>query len=743
MRLLILSNRLQATVTEENNSVIVKSSSGGLVTGISAYLATLKDKNYLWIGWPGGSNYNDRQAVEEELCKNYHSLPVFVEEKTMDLFYNGFCNKTIWPLFHYFPYLTVYDEKMWENYKEVNAIFAEAVLKIIQPDDVLWIQDYHLMLVPQLIREKQPDVSIGFFLHIPFPSHEMFRLLPRKWGKEILQGLLDADLIGFHTYDYTQYFLRCVLRILGFNHNMGMLALEHKLTKADTFPMGIDFDKYYKAANLASVNREKALLKKGLQNLKIIFSVDRQDYTKGILKRLEGYELFLKNNPAWHQKVSLIMIVVPSRIGVEHYQKEKDIINQLIGKINGDYGNIHWTPVIYQYRAIPFEQLVALYNISDAGLVTPLRDGMNLVAKEYVAAQKEKKGVLILSEMAGAAMELGEALIINPNNREEITEAIKIALEMPLEEQARRVTAMQERLKKHDVKKWASDFFEELAKTKEEQKKYGTLRLEENELEKLFDQYNKTDRKILFLDYDGTLVPFADKPSGAVPGKKLLEIIRLLSEQSGVDIVIISGRNKKELENWYDRYPITLVAEHGVWIKKPKKEWKLSRELKNDWKPRIIQILENYKDRLPYSTIEEKEYSVVWHFRNSDYSLAGLRVKEFVDDMVQFTARNDIEVLMGNKVVEIKCSGVNKGEAARQLLSGQDYGFILAAGDDHTDELLFQALPEEAYTIKIGRQKSFAHYYLESTDEFLEIIEKMSGYRKGLFQKIFEYFKRS
>ncbi len=741
-RLLILSNRLLVTVTEENGKILVNPSSGGLITGLGAYLSTLQNADYLWIGWPGGSAYSDEGAVKDILSRDYNCVPVFVEEKAMDRFYGGFCNKTIWPLFHYFPQLTVYEEKMWENYKEVNVVFARALVDIYRPGDVIWVQDYHLMLAPGLIRQELPDAAIGFFLHVPFPSYEMFRLLPRKWGKEILSGLLAADLIGFHTYEYTQHFLRCVLRILGYSHDLGVLALEDKLAKAATFPMGIDFAKYNKAVDLGGVKKERSALRESLRQLKVIFSVDRQDYTKGILKRLEGYELFLRDNPQWHRKVVLIMVVVPSRIGLEYYQKEKDVINQLVGRINGDYGNIHWTPVIYQYKAVPFEQLVALYNLSDVGLVTPLRDGMNLVAKEYVAARKERKGVLILSENAGAAAELGEALIINPNSREEIAEAIRSALEMPENEQAKRVATMQEKLKKHDVIDWARSFLEELENMKEEEKKYRTAPLDGEELQGLFERFQGAGKKVLFLDYDGTLVPFADKPSDAAPGKRLRRIIRALSRVPETDVVIISGRNRRDLEGWYGGLGIALVAEHGVWIRRPGEEWLMPKPLENGWKPGIIKILKNYRDRLPESFIEEKDYSLVWHFSNSDDALSELRIREFVDDMVQFTARNEIEVLKGRRSVELKCSGVSKGEAAKFLLADRKYDFIMAAGDDDTDESLFQALPQGSYTIKVGRQRSFAEFHLGSSADLLDILRRMTGVRKGLLRRIWEYFRR-
>jgi len=417
MRLIILSNRLQVTVTEDKGKLIFEPSAGGLATGIRSWLAGVSDMEYLWMGWPGAGPYSDREDLRTLLLDKYHSIPVFVEEKKMDLFYHGFCNKALWPLFHYFPALTVFDEKMWEIYREVNAVFADALLRILRPDDVLWVHDYHFLLVPELIKKAMPDISVGFFLHIPFPEYEIFRLLPRKWGKEILSGMLGADLVGFHTYDYMHYFLRCVLRVMGLDHDMGVIDLGHKYTRAGAFPMGIDFDTYALASKLSAVKKEHSLLEKEVRDLKVILSVDRQDYTKGILNRLEGYESFLEKNPVWRGNVVLVMIVVPSRVDVEQYQREKYVINQTVGNINGTYGNIHWTPVIYQYRAIQFEQLAALYNRSDVALVTPRRDGMNLVAKEFVAAQTEKRGVLILSEMAGAALELGEAVIINPHNR--------------------------------------------------------------------------------------------------------------------------------------------------------------------------------------------------------------------------------------------------------------------------------------------------------------------------------------
>ena len=385
---------------------------------------------HLWVGWPGS---NIERSLQEEVVREalarFQSYPVFLTEEQMEQFYLGFCNATIWPLFHYFPSYTVYQQPFWEQYKQINQLFADALQSILRPDDVVWVHDYHLMLLPRLLKANQPHLSVGFFLHIPFPSFEVFRMLPGEWRRDILEGLLGADLIGFHTYEYTRHFLQSVLRILGYEYHMSqVLALDHAV-RVDTFPMGIDVEKFAGASKNADTEKEIRELKNTLNGVKSILSVDRLDYSKGISNRLEGYELFLESYPEYHGKVALLMVVVPSRIGVVQYDLMKRQIEELVGKINGRFGRVGWTPVVYQYRHVPFSSLAALYAVSDVCLVTPLRDGMNLVAKEYVATTGDG-GVLILSEMAGAAKELPEAIIINPNNRAEIASALKEALQM-------------------------------------------------------------------------------------------------------------------------------------------------------------------------------------------------------------------------------------------------------------------------------------------------------------------------
>ncbi|MBN2019767.1 MAG: bifunctional alpha,alpha-trehalose-phosphate synthase (UDP-forming)/trehalose-phosphatase [Sedimentisphaerales bacterium] len=730
MRLLIVSNRLPISIAEEDGQLAFKESTGGLVSGLSAYLDSLKGSSltksgYIWVGWPGIAVDDAKQEqIRAKAFSDYNAYPVFLSERSMEKFYHGFCNKTIWPLFHYFTSYVVYDQSYYSHYKCVNQIFCEAVLKIARPGDVIWIHDYHLMLLPRLLKEQRPDIPVAFFLHIPFPTFELFRTLPIEWRSEILQGILGADLIGFHTHDYTEYFLRCVLRILGYDHNMGNIYLPKGMVKVDTFPMGIDFRRFSVAANSPETKEEKDRCWHELMNFKIVLSIDRLDYTKGIVKRLEGYELFLEQNPQWQKKVVLLVVVVPSRVGVEHYQQMKSQIDELVGKINGRFGAIGWTPIIYQSRFIPFEPLVALYAASDVALLTPLRDGMNLISKEYVASRVNGTGVLILSEMTGASKELSEALVINPNDVVEIASAIRTALEMPIEEQTSRMRIMQERLRRYDVIRWADDFMGELADVLEDQKKQQARFLRQSDRERLIRNFNLARNRILFLDYDGTLVPFTNDPSAARPGADLMEIIRKFSSDPKTDLVLISGRDKNTLQNWFGAFNIGFVAEHGVWNRDKQGDWQLIKPLDNSWKPKILPILQIYADRLPGAFIEEKEYSLVWHYRRSDPELASVRARELTDDLMAFTANIDVQILQGSKVVEIRCGGATKGTAVLRFLSGREYDFILAVGDDWTDEDMFKALPDSACSIRVGMLASSAKYNLQSHAQVIELLEQ-------------------
>jgi trehalose 6-phosphate synthase/phosphatase len=541
--------------------------------------------------------------------------------------------------------------------------------------------------------------------------------------------MLGADLIGFHTYEYTRHFLQSVLRILGYEHHFSQILTSDHPLKVDTFPMGIDFEKFSAAAIDAEIQRERQEVERTLSGFKVVLSVDRLDYSKGISHRLEGFESFLEANPEYHGKVVLLMIVVPSRIGVRQYDRMKRQIEELVGKINGRFGRVGWTPIVYQYRNVPFPSLVALYTASDICLVTPLRDGMNLVAKEYVATRTDGSGVLVLSEMAGSAKELPEAIVINPNNRNEIAQALKDALETPLDEQKRRNRIMQNRLRRYDVKRWADDFLNALAGAREMQDRIEAKLLAPDERAEIIHEYKTSRRRALFLDYDGTLTPLARFPSMARPDERRTALLGFLAAEPGNHVVIISGRDRQTLDNWFGSLPIGLVAEHGAWIKETGRSWQLVKPLANAWKEQLLPILEIYTDRLPGAFVEDKENSVAWHYRAADPEQAGFLASELVDHLDSLTAKTDLQVIQGSKVVEIRHAGVDKGSAALQWLARNDYDFILAVGDDATDEDLFRAVPASAVTIRVGIAGTLARYNLRNSAEIIGLLQAFAEQR--------------
>ncbi|HOX56762.1 MAG TPA: bifunctional alpha,alpha-trehalose-phosphate synthase (UDP-forming)/trehalose-phosphatase [Candidatus Paceibacterota bacterium] len=732
MRLVIVSNRLPFTATKADGNLQFTVSSGGLTTGVWSYLergtAGFEERpEFVWLGWPGATVApEDEPAVKAYAEQEFKALPVFLPEDQMDRFYHGFCNKTLWPLFHYFPDLTHYEEDYWEEYKQVNRVFAEATLKVLRPDDLLWVHDYQLMLVPGMVRERFPDLPIGFFLHIPFPSYEVFRLLPRSWRVEIVEGLLGASLVGFHTYDYTRDFLTSVLRSVGYEHQLGSLTLRERVVKVDTFPMGIDYERFARAAASPETDSRVAELRAKCVGQKVIFSVDRLDYTKGLINRLRGYDCFLKRNPQWHGKVVFVVSVAPSRIGVESYQAMKQELEQTVGRIIGAYGNVHWTPLVYQFRNVGFEELVPMYRACDVALITPVRDGMNLVAKEFVASRPDQTGVLILSEMAGAAKEMGEALIINPLHSGDFAQALEQALGMPVEEQVRRNRLLQDRLRRYNVVRWAEDFVQALVSTQKTEAARRARALSGRVLAEVIQQYRSAARRALLLDYDGTLVPFMEDPQLALPDQEVMDLLAALDAVAANEVIIVSGRPRRDLEEWFGALPVGLIAEHGVWLRPKGGEWRMLKVITTEWKERVRPILQVYVDRLPGALLEEKEFSLAWHYRRADPDQASRRARELLDALAGFTRNIDVQVLEGNKVLEVRSTGVSKGSAATEWLAGLGADFILAIGDDWTDEDLFRALPETAFSVRVGLANTAARYYLSTHTAVRRVLREVS-----------------
>lgn len=563
MRLFIISNRLPLKAQRVGKEFRFSRSEGGLATGLDSLEMSVEK---YWIGWPG--LYTENEGEKENIrlyLEKFHFFPVFLSSRQIHDYYEGYSNSTVWPLCHYFFSYVQYDRSFWQAYREVNQLFCEVAVSLIRADDMVWVQDYQLMLLPAMLRTYFPAVSIGYFHHIPFPSYELFRVLPEK--AEVLKGLLGADLIAFHTHDYMRHFSIAVQRVCHLNFRFGEVRLLNRIVHADAFPMGINYRLYYDSILRPEVERALYQLSQNLGRYKLILTVDRLDYSKGILHRLKGFELFLEKHPEYWEKVSLVMIIVPSRDQVKKYADLKMKMEEMIGTINGEYATLNWTPIHYFYHGFPFEELVALYHLADIALVTPLRDGMNLVAKEYVAAKRERPGILILSEMAGAAIELPEALLINPNDINEIERAICKALQMPKQEQLKKLRRMQQVISRQTVNKWAADFVAGLQNIRRRNDVLGR-KLIGADLKAYFRTvYAKALHRLIMLDYDGTLVGFAEEPQEALPHTEVYEVLEALVGDSRNKVVICSGRDLDTLERWFGHLSLEIAAEHGAFYK--------------------------------------------------------------------------------------------------------------------------------------------------------------------------------
>ncbi len=709
---IFVSNRLPVTVSVKRHKINYHESIGGLATGLKSFH---QSSDSLWVGWPGVASdrlrSDEQKKIERQLNQTYKCHPVYLTDKDIDLYYEGFSNKTIWPLFHYFADKAEYDEKTWESYKKVNRKFYKSIKPHIEADSLIWVHDYQLMLLPEMIKEEFPTAKIGFFLHIPFPSSEIFRLL--VWKKEILTGLLGADLIGFHTYDYVRHFLSSVRRILNINQSFYKIQFNDRVIDVDAFPMGIDYE-YFSKKHDIQIDHPK--------NYKIILSVDRLDYTKGILERIKAYRAFLRKYAKYRGKVKLHLIVAPSRQSLPTYDALRRDIEILVSETNGEFGDFNWMPIWYLYQSFNQNDLIKYYKEASILLVTPLRDGMNLIAKEYIASRTDHQGMLIISETAGAASELSEAILINPNDESQIAEGIKNALEMSKSEKISRNKIMHERIKRYHVKFWASEFMNRLSEVKILDQ--VTLKKEEIiDKKSILNQYKNAESSIFFLDYDGTLVDFQSTPMQAYPTRKLKSILQKLSQLPNTDVVVISGRDHQTLERWLGKLNIGLVGDHGLWYKNKDSQWKKTISIDSQWKDRIRHVLEIYVDRMPGSFIEEKTHSIALHYRKCEPEMVAVKMSEIKDALFSIKGTHPIEVQQGHMVLEVKDQRVNKGNATFLFTNQKTYDFVLSAGDDVTDEDMFKVL-KNANTIKIGYGSTIANHRMLSVKDFRGLLEE-------------------
>ena len=716
--LINVSNRLPVTVGSEK----ITKSSGGLVAALEGLPAGEYETK--WIGWPGGEIEDARQEeVTRTLQADYGCVPVFLSKDEEEAFYEGFSNSSVWPLFHYMPNFLRYEPAWWEAYQRINQRFAEVVLAHAQDGDIVWVHDYQLLLLPAILKAAKPSLRIGFFLHTPFPSFEVFRCHPRR--RELIEGMLGADLLGFHTFSYLRHFRSSALRLLGVEAGITHLrSADGHRAVLGVYPIGINAKKFDETLDDPTHAQRQERFRATYQGKQIILSVERMDYTKGILRRLEAVDCFLADREE-RDDLKFIFVSVPSREGVEEYRDLREDVESRIGRLNGKYATLHNSPIHFIHDSVEFAELCALYSVADACLVTPLIDGMNLVAKEFLACQRVPTGPLILSEFAGAAEELSRALIVNPYDPPAVAASIERALKMSAEEVRERNAPMRERVMRLDAGRWAKGFLDDLGTTTRQKETPAASQPLSEASGRIVQTLAGGGAIGWFLDYDGTLRGFEKDPQAAKPDGELLALLRDLAARSGCEVTIISGRTPADLDRFFGGESFGLIAEHGASRKLPGSDhWEgLDETVDYAWKDEVRRVFRLYEETVPGSVVEEKRTSLVWHFRGAEDGFGAWKANQLTEELGAMVSDAPVQVRHGRKIVEVVSSRINKGEAVRQDMLDKNYQLVVCAGDDRTDESMFELDGNERrLSIKVGEGTTRASYQVADPAAFRKFL---------------------
>jgi trehalose 6-phosphate synthase/phosphatase len=702
--LVIASNRLPVRFSLTDDGFDVRPSAGGLAAALGAVRG-----DAVWIGWPGTVVPEQLQAEVTERLEEENLAPVFLSADEEEDFYGRVCNDTLWPLLHYFGDRLRLTPEAWQRYVHVNERFADAVLEHCGPDSRVWVHDFHLMLLPAMLRRRAPNLSIGFFLHTPFPSSEVYRLLPAR--EEVLRGILGADYVSFQVGDYARHFRSSCLRVLGLDSEPDAMDVGGRRVGIGVDPIGIDTVGFREVLEDPESARLLAQLDEQYAGRKLILGVERLDYTKGIPQKLVAFERLLEQDPTIARTTGMLQVLVPSRLESPEYRQQRDEIELLIARINGRYAQPGVTPVEYLHRHISKPALVALYRRADVMMVTPIRDGMNLVAHEFVLCQTAPglpgrwRGSLLLSEFAGAAQVLPGALLVNPWNVDGVVERLGTALELGQPERRRRLETMARRVEALDTRKWADGFLTRLGRyTTRDRRLPVPPDVEGPVKEKLVRKFRRAETRSILLDYDGTLREIEPHPDLAVPTRDIRSLLRELAGLPGTDVHIVSGRRRRNLEQWFGQLPVHLCAEHGYLARAPGGEWQTLLELDLSWMRPIERLMQKVADDVPGAHVERKACAIAWHYREAEPEYGSWRAHELLNDLGQHLAGAPAEILQGHRVVEVRARGVDKGVYVRSVFPNgkKPTHFVIGLGDDRTDHDLLDALPKGSVAGHVG-----------------------------------------
>ncbi|XP_022147884.1 probable alpha,alpha-trehalose-phosphate synthase [UDP-forming] 7 [Momordica charantia] len=779
-RMIIVANQLplRAKRREDDNSWSFSWNEDSLLLQLKDGLP--EDMEVLYVGSLKVDIQPDEQdEVSQILLEKFKCIPTFLPPHILEKFYDGFCKRHLWPLFHYMlPYSADqkgrFDRSMWEAYVSANKLFFQKVVEVINPDDdYIWIHDYHLMVLPTFLRRRFNRVKMGFFLHSPFPSSEIYRTLPVR--EEILKALLNSDIIGFHTFDYARHFLSCCSRMLGLEYQSkrGYLGLEYygRTIGIKIMPVGIHMSRIESVMKLADEDAKTRELTQQFAGKTVLLGVDDLDIFKGINVKLLAMEQLLKQHPKWKGKAVLIQIVNPARGKGRDLQEIEDEIKESCSRINKEYGHPDYEPIVLLDRHVPITERVAYYSIAECVVVTAVRDGMNLTPYEYVVCRQgistsqkclnfsgPRKSMLVISEFIGCSPSLSGAFRVNPWNVERTAEALNEAISMADSEKQLRHEKHYRYVATHDVAYWSRSFLQDMERTCSDHFRrrcwgigfsfgFRVVALDPNfrklSIDAIVSAYSRAESRAILLDYDGTVMP--QNSINKSPSEQVISILNTLCADAKNVVFIVSGRGRDSLSKWFRPCKkLGIAAEHGYFLRQSQnEEWKICGQSSDfGWMQIAEPVMKLYTEATDGSSIERKESALVWQYRDADPGFGSAQAKEMLDHLESVLANEPVAVKSGQLIVEVKPQGVSKGLVAEKIFSsmaedGKLADFVLCIGDDRSDEDMFEIIGNalssnilspttSVFACTVGQKPSKAKYYLDDTADVISMLEYLA-----------------
>lgn len=739
-RIIMVSNRLPISLKRSNGAWDITFSSGGLVAALSGLK---EDVEFVWVGWIGLEvPESERQSLVDLLNIEYpFLLPVFLDAHIVSKYYNGFCNDVLWPILHYTPMPMFqagrsmrFDDSLWEAYEFANASFSDIVCQEYTEGDVIWCHDYHLMSLPALIRQRIPEANIGWFLHTPFPSSDVYKMLPVR--KQLLEAVLMSDLIGFHTYDYARHFLSCAQRLLSLETSPCSVNIKGHTAKIGVFPIGINPISFDAALSSPGVVRRLEELRARFSGKRVILGVDRMDYIKGIPHKLQAFDICLSRHPEWRDKLVMIQIAVPSRTDVAEYRQLCSNVNEMVGRINGRFGGLSGSPVQYLFQSVKFEELVALYALSDVCIVSSVRDGMNLVSHEFIACQQSNSGVLILSEFAGAAQSLAGAMRVNPWDAEELSDAIISALDMPYEERRIKQDKLYKYVVTNTASRWGTTFTKNLMEAGGEQR---DTKLQVLSLETLMQQLEpskSSGQRVIILDYENTLNKYPSTPSA-----RTRSVLEALCENPSNNVCLLSVCTQKDMNSWFGDLRLSMFADDCAFLRMELEPlWETvncteSQPVVSKWKHVVLSVIDEFLATTPGSRIIQQENSVLWDLSHVEFDWGqwqASKLSESLDEALLNDSR--LEIVFSKTHVRVRPTGMLSKEdcIARYIQRLDNFKQDLAVGvcigdySANNEDMFASWIPKatQIFCARVGgNTRSKAEYYIPSVDDTLTLLE--------------------